>query len=428
MSNRKELLESTERAILERRPGMLVGMLHVHIRRLRQISIALDHEVADAVPGAVEERLRAFLRAADLVARVGEADFLVALPNLLSPGHAELAAQRVLREFERPLMILGRPVEATLALGLAWCPEHAGSAELLARRATAALDAALGGGSRLKLASGTAEQPLLLDELRDALVNNELGVVFQPIHAVQHDGVVAVESLARWYCPNRGPIGPGRFVPLAEQGGLVPELTRWSLHATLREFAVLRQDHPELRCSINLSPRVFSDSGIAEQVAAALAIWDVAPQMLVLEVTETAVMEDPEYSARALHALRELGIGIAIDDFGKGYSSFSYLKHFPATELKIDQSFVADLFRDEHSLQLVRSMIDLAHNLGLGATAEGVEDAATLERLRALGCDHAQGYHFGRPQPREAWAGQLAPPDAGMAPRPAPVGTAAWGG
>lgn len=428
MSNRKEMLAAAERAILERRPGTLVGMLHVHLRRLRQISIALDHDIADAVPAAVEERLRAFLRSADLVARIGEQDFMVVLPNLLSPGHAELAAQRVLREFERPLQVLGRLIEATVALGLAWSPEHAGSADTLARRATAALDAALGAGNRLKLASGTAEPLLLLDELRGALVNNELGMVFQPIHALQDGRVVAVEALARWYCPDRGPIGPARFVPLAEQGGLVSELTRWSLHTALREYAALREHLPGLRCSINLSPRVFSDSGIAEQVSAALAIWDIQPQQLVVEVTETAVMEDPEYSARALHALREVGIGIAIDDFGKGYSSFAYLKHFPATELKVDQTFVADLFRDERSLQLVRSMIDLGHNLGLGVTAEGVEDAATLERLRALGCDHAQGYHLGRPQPREAWDAQFAhAPDAVRAPVAA-LGSAATTG
>ena len=403
-------------------------MLHVHLRRLRQISIALDHDIADAVPAAVEERLRAFLRSADLVARIGEQDFMVVLPNLLSPGHAELAAQRVLREFERPLHVLGRLIEATVALGLAWSPEHAGSADALARRATAALDVALGSGNRLKLASGTVEPLLLLDELREALVNNELGMVFQPVHALDDGGVVAVEALARWYCPDRGPIGPGRFVPLAEQGGLVPELTRWSLHTALREYAALRELLPKLRCSINLSPRVFSDSGIAEQVSAALSIWDIPPQQLVVEVTETAVMEDPEYSARALHALREVGIGIAIDDFGKGYSSFSYLKHFPATELKVDQTFVADLFRDERSLQLVRSMIDLGHNLGLTVTAEGVEDAATLERLHALGCDHAQGYHLGRPQPREAWTAQFARvPDAARSPAAA-MGSAASGG
>lgn len=418
MSNRNEFLAETERAIADGTAGALVGMLHVHLRRVRQLAVALGHALAAAVPDAVELRLAEVLRTSDRVCRIGENDFLVLIPNLLSPGHAELAAQRLLREFERPVVVLDRPLAIAVAIGLAWTPEHAQTADGLSRRATAAVDAALKVGNRLSLATGAPEDALLVDDLRDALVNNELTIEFQPIVSLRKDRIVAVEALARWLCPRRGAVTPQRFVPMAEQGGLAAELTRWTLHAGLREYAELRRHEPSLRCAINLSPRVFSESGLVEQVGASLAIWGVPPSSVVLEVTETAVMEDPEYSARALRDLRDTGVGIAIDDFGKGYSSFAYLKHFPATELKIDQSFVADIARDERSSRLVRSMIDLAHSLGLTATSEGVENAATAQCLREMDCDHAQGFHLGRPRPREQWIAEFRARAAAVAVEP----------
>ena len=394
------MLEATERAIRDALAGSLVGLMHVHVRRLRQTAVALGHAVAARVPAAAEQRLRGALRSSDQVFRVGEQDFMVLLPQLLSPGHAELAAQRLLREFERPLDVDGRALMAVIAIGLAWAPEHAGDGDALARRATAAVDEALARSSRLQLASGTGEDALLLDDLRCAIVGNELSLEFQPIVALADRRVVAIEALARWSCARRGSVAPQRFVPVAEQGGLAAELTRWSLHAGLREHAELLRHGSGMRCAINLSSRVFAEAGLVEQVVAALSIWGVQPEQVVLEVTETAVIEDPECSARALHALRDAGLGIAIDDFGKGYSSFSYLRQFPATELKIDQSFVSAVATDDRARRLVGSMIGLAHGLGILATCEGVEDEATARCLLELGCDHAQGFHLGRPMPR----------------------------
>jgi EAL domain-containing protein (putative c-di-GMP-specific phosphodiesterase class I) len=394
------MLEATERAIRDALAGSLVGLMHVHVRRLRQTAVALGHALAAAVPDAAEERLRRALRASDQVFRIGDQDFMVLLPQLLSPGHAELAAQRLLREFERPLEVGGRALMAVVAIGLAWAPEHAADGDSLARRATAAVDHALARNSRLHLASGAGDDALLLDDLRNAIVGNELSLEFQPIVALADRRVVAVEALARWTCARRGVVAPQRFVPVAEQGGLAAELTRWSVHAGLREHAELLRVGAALRCAINLSSRVFAEAGLVEQIVAALSIWGVAPEQVVLEVTETAVIEDPEWSARALHALRDAGLGIAIDDFGKGYSSFSYLRHFPATELKIDQSFVSAVATDDRARRLVGSMISLAHGLGIQATCEGVEDDATARCLLELGCDHAQGYHLGRPMPR----------------------------
>jgi EAL domain-containing protein (putative c-di-GMP-specific phosphodiesterase class I) len=171
----------------------------------------------------------------------------------------------------------------------------------------------------------------------------------------------------------------------------------------MREFGQLRKAYPGLRCSVNLSTRVFGLSGLEEQIMGALSLWNVPPDSVVLEVTETAVMEDPELSGTMLRNLRKQGLHVALDDFGQGFSSFGYLKHFPASELKIDQSYVAPIPRDPRSRQIVRAMVGLAHELQMRAVAEGVEDAATLAALADFGCDLAQGFHIGRPQPAEAW-------------------------
>lgn len=394
-----DMLQATERALREAQPGSLVGMIHVHVRRIRQIAVALGHAQAAALPDAVATRLRDALRGSDHIYRIGSQDFMVLLPQLLSPGHAELAAQRLLREFERPLQVGDHLIMAVVALGLAWSPEHAGDADALARRATAAVDDAIARSTRLHLARGAGEDALLLEDLRAAIRGNELSLVFQPIVALRDRRIAALEALARWHCPRRGDVSPDRFVPLAEQGGLAADLTRWSLYAALREHADVLRSAPAVRCAINLSPRVFAEAGLVEQIVAALSIWGVPAASVVIEVTETAVIEDPEVSARTLSALRDVGLGVAIDDFGRGYSSFSYLRQFPATELKIDQSFTRDVVRDDRTRRLVGAMVTLAKGLGIETVCEGVEDDATLQVLVDLGCDNVQGYLLSRPMP-----------------------------
>lgn len=380
-----------------------IALIELKICGMRRWAVALGHEQALRLPAAVAERARRMLRAGDALFELPQNTIVLLLIELHSEGHAELAVQRLLRDFETPLLLDERPLHCRIALGVALAPDHANSADLLRRRATAALDRAIASGSSSAHADATADDPLLLEDLRDALSNNELSVEFQPIVAIRSNTIVAVEALARWYCPRRGAISPAQFVPLAEQEALATELTRWSLHAGLRAFAQLSQRRPGLRCHINVSPRAFGTLGLGEQVRAALAIWGVAPTELVLEVTETAVMDDSARCAQVLGGLREVGIGVAIGDFGKGYSSFGYLKDFPATELKIDQSFVGDLDPAGRAIHIVRSMIQLAHNLSIEATCEGVEDALTWQRLQALDCDQAQGYFLGRPLPASAW-------------------------
>ena len=379
------------------------GILLVHLRGMRQMVALLGMDCGASLMDAAQARLRELLRPTDRIYRVASNEFLVCLPDLLSTNHGVLAARKVLGEFDFPLSVQDRPMTPVLSLALAVnAGKRQDSGSLLAtdsliRSAMTALHRGLELNSRFMLAGTTNADLWLQDELRDALINNELSLAFQPVFALADRRIVAVEALARWSSTRHGVIPPGRFVALAEQTGLAQELTRWSINAVLREYAQLRRQAPQLRCAINLSPKVFGQSGLVEQISGALAIWDIPPTSLMLEVTETAVMEDPELSSVSLHHLRAIGVDIAIDDFGQGYSSFTYLKHFPATELKIDQSFVTPMASDSRACQLVRAMVDLAHHLDMRAVAEGVEDAQALTLLEGMGCDMAQGYHLAHP-------------------------------
>jgi EAL domain-containing protein (putative c-di-GMP-specific phosphodiesterase class I)/GGDEF domain-containing protein len=408
-----EFRQRGDAALAERPADGAVGVLNVHVRRLRQVRSVFGFGFAERLIEQVAERIRAILRPQDSLWHLEAGEFLILLPDLLGVAHGRLAADRIVREFEMPLSVGRDQLRVPLVIGAAFAPDHGEDAEQLVRRAIAAAERALASGRSVAVADAWLEDPLLLDDLRRALLDNDMAIAFQPVVRLADGALTGVEALARWSHPRRGSIAPSWFVPLAEQAGLAPELTRWSLNAALRDFAGLYRRRPELRCAINLSSRVFADPGLSEQVQAALAIWDVPADRLVLEVTETAVMEDPEQSAIALRHLRESGVGIALDDFGRGYSSFQYLKHLPATELKIDRMFVQTRDDDAPGIRLLGSMIDLAHALDLTVIAEGVETEEEAARLRALGCDLAQGWRFGHPEPTATWLARLSSRDPG---------------
>lgn len=369
-----------------------------------------EHQLfGDYLSMAARTRIRAALRPQDRILPVGDNTFALILPNLRDSGHALLAANRLVRAFREPLLVGERLQQALPTIGITMYPEHGEQAEILCHAAEQAFAQALTSRDRYQLFQperARSEPPYV--DLREAIVNNRLEVFLQPLWDIGAHGVVGAESLARWHSDVHGAISPTDFVLLAEQTGLIESLTRWSVNTTLRHAAAARARGQDLRFSINLSPRVFHEPGLVEQFQNAVAIWDVPAEHIVLEVTESSVMEDPSLSAIVLGQLRDHGFGISIDDFGIGYSSFAYLKRFPATELKIDQEFVLDIDRNPRSARLVHSMIDLAHHLDLVAVAEGVEDEATLSRLRDMGCDLAQGFLFGRPQPAADFVAALA--------------------
>jgi diguanylate cyclase len=253
--------------------------------------------------------------------------------------------------------------------------------------------------------AGAAAPEPLYAELRSALKANELSMVFQPIVRMCDRHRLGYEALARWWHPRTGAsVPPTLFVALAEEAGLASELTRWSLQTALREFSPLYAADRNLHCALNLSARAFDDSGLSEQILAALALWDLPPQALLLEITETALLADPENNASQLTALRRLGVQVALDDFGQGYSSFGYLQFLEVGTLKIDRRFLERL-HSPRERGLVQSMVELAHRLDMRAVAEGVETEDVHASLVELGCDEAQGWLYGRPHPAAHWLG-----------------------
>lgn len=386
--------------LLERSEGRRIGVMLVRIQRLQEFRLVHGYEASDAVAPAAMTRIRALLRPQDELEQVAENEFIALLPDLLNPGHAMLAATRVVRAFEAPLVFDGHAVMTPVAVGVSLYPDHGDDAKTLLRRAEVALRDAKRLSERCALYTpGTERMMVPYEWLHDALQANRLEAHFEPILDLRRNAVCGYESLARWHEATNGVIRPDVFIRLAEDTGLIAELTRWSLNATFRHAAGIRARDAALRFSVNISPRVFGQRDLVQQITGALAVWDMPSSAVTLEVTESALMEEPLASIAMLHTLREAGLGISIDDFGAGYSSLAYLKQLPATELKIDRSFVTDMRHDVRSSRVVRAIIDLGHQLDLQVVAEGVEDAETLEVLRALGCDRAQGYHIGRSTP-----------------------------
>lgn len=409
MLRRIELLGHIDRAQTQAQQGQLAAVMVLRLLQQRNFRIDFGYEAAEKSVAASASLIKSVIRPKDHLAQLAEDSFALLLPGLSSENHAVLAANRLIRALRDELRVDGTNLSSELAIGLCFCDDEIVAPAALLRRADmASAQAQRSGQSLVRYVAGRMHSEIPVQELRDAIATREMEVWLQPIRDLRSGRVVGAESLARWKSATRGWISPSLFVPLAEHCGLIGEFTRWSLHASLRLCAEARKVDSSLQVAVNMSPLVFAEDDVVEQVMAALRLWDVPTSAIVLEVTEGAIMEDPHRSGRILQRLHGEGLGIAIDDFGTGYSSFAYLRQFPATELKIDQSFVRGMRSESRSLQLVQSMIDLGHHLGILVVAEGVEDQETLEQLTELGCDLAQGFHIRHPQPAEEFIASLA--------------------
>jgi EAL domain-containing protein (putative c-di-GMP-specific phosphodiesterase class I) len=301
-------------------------------------------------------------------------------------------------------MIEGQAIRTGGSIGIAIAPLHSGDADTLLRYADTAMYAAKRGRRTYALYdpaqdAHSPERLALLGELREAIAGGGLQLHYQPKATLSTGEVTAVEALARWPHPERGFIPPGQFIPLAEASGLIGPLTLWVLGEAVRQCGAWRQEGQALEIAVNLSAWTLHDPEILTVVDGLLQAHDVPPALLRLEVTESAVMDDPDRALDVLARLSALGVRLSIDDFGTGYSSLAYLKRLPVDELKIDQAFVRHVADDEADATIVRSTISLGHNLGLNVVAEGVEDEAAWRLLAEAGCDRAQGYYLARPMP-----------------------------
>lgn len=390
--------------------GRPLGMLLLAVEGLSRFAILHGHLRAEALVAHVQLRAKDALRPGDELLRLGPGEFVVLLPGLQESTQATLAATRLLREFELPQQLDGQPLRVQVAIGIATAPEHGSDADRLYRHAEAALAIARESADRMAV-SPLRDFTVGVDpaSLREAIQAGLLTLHFQPFWDLRAGRIVGAEALARWTDPRIGTVPPALFVELAETSGLVADLTRWSVNATLKHVADARRAGRRLPVAINLSAVAFAERGLVEHLSDALQVWDVDPADVTIEVTETAIIADLERGAHILRRLGAAGVGVSIDDFGVGNSSFAYLRDFPATELKMDRSFVTGMLLHARSTRLVEAMIAFAHHLDIRVVAEGVEDDATLQMLASLGCDVAQGYAIGRPVPAADFIATLSP-------------------
>lgn len=388
--------------------GVGAALLLVRCDAVARTDVGQGIDVGNRLRDAIREALRAgVLRETDELEPASRSEFACLLQPIASEGVAVLAAQKILRVLDNPVRVGGEEVVPGAAIGIALLPDHGERAELLVPRARAALEEARVQPDRCgvfhaALPDAGVDHLRYESRLRAAIRRNTLALAFQPQADVRSARLVGAEALLRWNDEELGSVPPNVAVAVAEGCGLIHELTLWVITAAIQRCAQFRRIDPAFAMSVNVSPSDLTDPELADFVDRALRTWDVPARNLVLEVTETAIVRDQKAAVEALQTLKRLGLRISIDDFGTGYSSMYYLAHMPLDELKIDLMFVRAMLQQPQYAKIVRSLIELAHNLELEVVAEGVESEEVQAALGHLRCDRVQGYHIGKPMPAEA--------------------------
>jgi diguanylate cyclase (GGDEF)-like protein len=400
LPNRTLFQDRLQQAILRsHRDDRGVTVLLIDLDGFKEVNDVLGHHAGDLVLQEVAMRLRGSLRASDTVARLGGDEFAVLLPAT-DVNRAELAARKVLHDLEPPFVTDGRPLMVSASIGIAGVPWHAATSEELLQKADSAMYVAKNDRSGYTVYNPERDQRVyqrlsLASSMRQAIDARQFAVEYQPIVHINTGAVMALESLVRWNHPELGRLMPDDFIRVAEHTGLVNPLTSFVMERALSDWPLSAR--PEgCGVAVNVSPRSLHHAAFPGRIREVLESHGVPAASLTIEITENLVMSDPDGSARCLDELHDMGVRLVIDDFGKGYSSLSYLRRLPVDEIKIDRSFLLGLADGEDDT-LVRCMIDLAHNLGMTAVAEGVETEAVFEQLAELNCDAAQGYFICRP-------------------------------
>ena len=384
--------------------GEPVAVIFADIDDFKVINDSLGHSTGDELLVSVAERLSGQLRPDDVLARFGGDEFVILLEGL-GTSNVRMVADRLAEVLKEPFVLGGRQRFVSASFGIACAA--GGSAEELIRDADAAMyQAKEHGKARLEifdesLRAKAVERLELEAGLRDALAGGQLQLHYQAEVQLEDERLFGMEALLRWRHPQYGMISPARFVPIAEQSGLIVPIGEWVLAEACRQAAAWRAEgHDDFVMSVNISPRQLSSPSLARVVARALRDTGLPASALCLEITESVIMEDPEAAHRVLQGLKALGVRLAIDDFGVGYSSLSHLRYLlPVDVIKIDKTFVDGILDNNDNRAIIAAIISLAHQLGVQAVAEGVEEAAQAEALREMDCHIAQGYFFARPQP-----------------------------
>ena len=390
------------------RQNSFFALLYLDVDRFKIINDSLGHALGDQFLIKLAERLRSCTREADTLARLGGDEFAVISEQVRSLSAATMVAERILEVMRAPFVIEDREIYSTVSIGIVCCTGYCGTAEEVLRDADLTMYRAKSNGkARYEVFDNALhEQAIKLltmeTELRRAMARNEFELHYQPIVDVDSGAVMCLEALIRWKHPERGFIPPLDFIPLAEENGLIVPLGWWVLEESCRQLAVFQTGFPRakpLTMSVNISAKQFAQADLAQKLKDLLQTSGIAPGSLELEITESVIMDRGEAAISRLEELKALGLRLFVDDFGTGYSSLSYLHRFPIDMLKIDRSFIREIDATGGHTEIVRAIVGLGRNLGLGLIAEGVETEAQLAVIRTLGCQLAQGYLFSRPRP-----------------------------
>lgn len=404
LPNRMLFHDRVEQAIYNaKRNQEILAILVVDLDDFKEVNNTLGHFSGDMLLKQLSSRLRATVRETDTVARLSADEFSVLLSEIKHKQDALDVADKLCQAVERQFVLGGINLDMLMSIGIVFFPEHGGDVDALQQKAEVALYMAKQTkGFSVEVYSPEQDQRstrrlTLMGELRDAIENGGLLLHYQPKVDISSHHIVAVESLVRWQHPEYGMLPPDEFISLAERTGLIRPLTYWVLEEALRQCAVWQKHGFTIDVAVNVPVSVLLDSAFPDRLEALLKEHRLATKRLVVEITESSLMEDQEYALQLLSHLSSIGVRISIDDFGTGYSSLAYLRRLPVSEIKIDQSFVMGMLENENDAVIVRATIGLGHNLGMTVIAEGVAEAAILKKLTIWGCDLAQGHHISPP-------------------------------
>lgn len=411
LPNRTMLEDRLRQALtLARRQAKMVAVAYVDLDRFKFINDTLGHGVGDILLKEAAQRLEGAVRESDTLARPGGDEFVAVLFGIETARDAQAVGERIIETMRQPFQVMGHELFVSASVGLSLFPQDGEDAATLQKHADVAMyEAKNRGRNRFQqfareMNSASGERLEIENHLHRALERGELELYYQPQFQLSSGELGGAEALLRWNHPKWGLVLPGRFVPVAEESGLIIPISLWVLQEACRQHQLWRRaGFPPVRVAVNISATQFTRSNLAEKVAEVLAANEMHPRYLEVELTEGVLMRDVEDSTRQIAELRELGVRISIDDFGTGYSSLSYLQRLPIDDLKIDKCFVEGIGQTASTQALVQAIVGLAHGLNMTATAEGVETENELAVLRALGCDRVQGYLLGRPAPAQQW-------------------------
>lgn len=383
-----------------------MGVLFLDLDRFKNLNDTLGHLVGDHLLRAVADRLKKVLSAWDTVARLGGDDFVLLLPDIRETSMLEEKARELLALFETPFELSGKSIYLDISIGIAAYPDNGQDSDTLLKNAEATMYYAKEqGGKNYQFCSGdiqtaTVDRFTIESELRIAIKNSELLLHYQPQFSLDDDSITGVEVLVRWEHPERGMTPPDKFIPIAEDTGLIIPLGEWVLQKAVEDITHMREAGISLkRVAVNLSARQLYHHETQDTLRKLFATGNLGDELLEVEITESGIMQNPELAAENLIAMKSMGVGVAIDDFGTGYSSLAYLKRFPIDVLKIDRAFVRDITLNSDDASIVKAILALAKALNLHVIAEGIETREQYDYLKELGCDEGQGYMYARPMP-----------------------------